>query len=173
MIEEVSAAIGKYKQKWTELISERADRQFFEGLKPLAVGWKTEDLAEFDRRFAELRDRCDHIHIGLINNRWIATMHLKEDVLPMGITVVKLMQRREGSNDTPGLDNIDFRIASNEFDAKEVLAKEPSLKWEEESNGFADWISVWFGDCEAKLRTESVLQVCIAELRAIEEEISK
>jgi hypothetical protein len=171
MIQEVSAAIGEYQQKWEAMVKDRANQDFFNRLKPIAVGWKTLDLADFDKRFAELRDHCDHIHIGLINNRWIATMHLKAETLNWGITVVKLMQRRAGSNDPVGLDNMDFYSDVSEFTGKEVLQQEPSLKWETESNGFANWISVWFDGTEAKIRTESVLEVCIKELRDIDKRI--
>jgi hypothetical protein len=50
-----------------------------------------------------------------------------------------------------------------------VLHAEDDLKWNEERNGeHCKWISVWFAGSEAKLRTDTVLAPCIAEMQDIE-----
>jgi hypothetical protein len=164
VLKEYNQAIEEYHQKWHAFVAERQNQAFFKALTPTAVGWKTVDLVDFDKRFAELRDYCDQIHLGWINERWIGTLHLKEDARPWGIRIIKLMQRRPKSTDTTGLDHIDFY--SQEV-SKAKLQAESNLKWSEETNGShaeCKWLSIWFAGTEAKLRTDTVLQSCIDEL---------
>ena len=173
MLNELNQAIISYQAKWQALIGTRRDREFFQSLRPTAVGWKTVDLADFDKRFAELRPRCDQIHLGWVNDRWLATMHLKDAPLEWGISVIKLMQRRPGSSDAPGLDHLDF-LLHPEIEAKAVLASEPDIKWSEEANGAqCQWLSIWFVGTEAKLRLDSVLDACISELQTVNSKIQQ
>jgi len=166
MIQELNQAIEHYHQKWHELVAARTNRAFFEHLEPTSVGWKTVDRADFDTRFAQLRDQCDHIDLGWVNSRWIATMHLKDEPLRGNMRIVKLKERRPGSADAPGLDHLDFAVA-DQAQTAQLLAQESGLRWEEEVNGFGTWLSIWFADTEAKLRQHGVLDVCIAELQAL------
>lgn len=167
-MEELNTAIDIYNAKWQKLVAARRNKRFFEQLKPTAVGWKTEDFVDFQGRFHDLRDDCDQIHLGWINDRWIATMHLKDGgQLGLDLRVIKLMQRRPDSTDAVGLDHIDFLIPEN-VDAPTILAAESGLSWTDEKNGqFCKWISLWFENTEAKLRTDTVVGVAIAELQAI------
>lgn len=170
MIEDVNESLKSYWSTWQDLLAERHDRRFFENLKPLAVGWKTEDAADFERRFADLRDQCDQIHFGWMNERWIVVLHLKDVALFKNIELIKLMQRRPDSTDSPGLDHVDF-YSPAVAQADAILAKEPSLHWTHEENGPCKWISVWFDSTEAKLRTDTTLDVSIAELKEVKEEL--
>src|SRR2546423_1650460 len=126
MVNELNAAISDYEMKWKTLVAARKDQAFFEGMRPTSVGWKTTDVADFDKRFAILRDLSDQIHMGWMNERWIATFHLRSQKLNWGIEVVKLMQRRPGSSDPVGLDNIDFLMLSG-ISADALKAREPDL----------------------------------------------
>ena len=172
MLDELRTALEDYTVKWRAVVDGANATDFFEALKPTAVAWKTEDLTDFIARFDELQAVCDQVHLGWINERWLATMHLKDETLQEGITIVKLMQRRPGSTDAVGLDHVDFLI-TNGGDAKQVMTSEPALKWTEESNGErCKWISVWFDSLEAKLRSDTVLQVCADELLELQEKIS-
>lgn len=171
MLDEINGAIASYETAWELLVSGRSNQGFFKKLKPTAVAWKVEDIADFNKRFAQLRDLCDQVHLGWINERWLATLHLKNIVLVNGASVVKIMERRPGSNDPTGLDHVDFYIAGTD-DIKQVLHNEPDLKWTEEKNGdYCRWISLWFDSTEAKLRRDTVLQPCIDELEAVQEKI--
>lgn len=171
MLEDLNTAIDVYTAKWQQVVAERNNKRFFEQLKPTAVGWKTEDLAEYDRLFNELREVSDQIHIAWLNNRWLATMHLREQRLGLGIEVVKLMQRRPGSSDATKLDHIDFLIPEN-VDPKVILGAEAGLNWTDEKNGdFCKWISIWFDSTEAKLRVDTTVDVAIAELQAVNKKI--
>ncbi len=165
MIDELNQALAAYQKKWDELTLGRANAAFFHGLTPTAVAWKTQDLADFDRRFAGLRDQCDQIHLGWMNERWIAVLHLKDAKLGWGIRLIKLMQRRPGSLDATGLDHVDFS-SPTVHRADQLLAKAAGLTWTHEENGPCKWVSVWFDGTEAKLRTDTTLDVCIRELQA-------
>ncbi len=172
MIAEVmEKAIAAYRINWRDLFLGSTNKEFFKGLKPTAIGWKVTDLEEFDKLYADLRTQCDQIHLGWINERWLATMHLKETKLEWGIEVIKLMQRRPDSTDKTGLDHVDFQVSSLAV-TKTVLKSETNLKWTHETNNpHCEWFSVWFGSTEAKLREGTVLDVCISELKEANQHI--
>ena len=173
MVDELNTAIAQYQSKWQALVANRKDTAFFESLRPTSVAWKTIDLADFEKRYEELRDLSDQIHSGWVNERWLATFHLKEATLPLGITGIKLMQRRPASSDATGLDHLDFYFKPDTGQSgKTVLRQEPELEWTEEKNGeHCKWLSLWFADTEAKLRTDTVLDVCAQELKDVERQI--
>jgi hypothetical protein len=169
MIDELRASLKTYEEKWHALAAERSDKAFFEGLRPTSVAWKTEDLADYDARMAELRDLCDQIFVVWMNGRWIAKLHLKEGLLPWNLRIIKLMQRRPGSTDPTGLDHVDFYTTAA---IEPVLIAEQDLKWTFEKNN-AQWHSVWFEGGEAKIRNDTICGVCADELRETEKEILK
>jgi hypothetical protein len=171
MIDQLNQAIQAYRKKWEALLAERADQAFFGALRPISVGWKVADVQELDAAYQELRSLCDQTHAINKNDRWLTTLHLKDTQLPWGIEVINLMQRRPNSQDTLGLDNINF-LTDHFLAADEVLTKEPDLKWTHESNGpYSQWISVWFADTEAKIRPISVLDVSLAEFKEVRDKV--
>ena len=170
MIDELNAAIETYWAKWRALAETRADKQFFEGLRPTAVGWKFEDRSAYDIWLRALHDQCDFVVETWMNGRWIAKLHLRDDVrLARGIEVIKLMERRPGSRDALGLDHLDFYGPSIE-ETERILRGEPNLKWSRENNSAVqrhDWLSVWFEGGEAKLKPDTVLDIVCFELQEI------
>jgi hypothetical protein len=163
-VNELNSAIALYFKKWQAFVHDRQDQAFFADLQPTSIGWKTVDRADFDVRFATYRDLSDQVHLGWVNGRWLATFHLAEAPLDLGIQIIKLMERRPGSSDAVGLDHLDFYVPPG-VSAKEKAAAEAGVKWSEEMNGeHCQWISLWFDGTEAKLRGDSVIDVCIAEL---------
>jgi hypothetical protein len=175
MIDELNQAIEAYHAKWHDLTMGRKDKAFFERLKPIAVAWKVEDLSDFDRRITSLRDACDQIHFGWLDERWLATLHLKQPALRENISVIKIMQRRPGSTDAVGLDHVDF-LLPDDTDAMAVLNSEPNLTWTNETSGtYCKWLSLWFANTEAKLRTKGLTtpDVCIRELEEMRTAVMK
>lgn len=165
----LNQAIAKYQTKWQKLLGNLKDQTYFSDLQPTSVAWKTSDLEEFQAFFAELQKESLQVHLAWVNERWLATVVLKKP-LAWDITLVKLMQRRPNSTDAIGLDHLDFYVTSNQPTAKLVVEKEPILKWSEERNGeHCRWLSLWFDDTEAKLRSDTVLDVCAAELKTAEQ----
>jgi len=164
-MDEYARAIETYKEQWEAFAGSRQDKAFFRAQRPTAVAWKVRDMDELLERFAALRGQCDQIHWGWINGRWLLTLHLAHGTLPWQITLVKLMQRKPGAADPTGLDHIDFYHPGN---APERLEAEPGLRWNSEVNGqTCRWLSVWFAGTEAKLRTDTVMHVCAAEMEGI------
>lgn len=169
MIDELNEAITGYQDKWRQLVAARKDKAFFEALKPTSVCLKVADRAELDTRVKAVREYADHIHAGWINERWLVTVHLRGLQLAEGIEIVKLYQQRPGSSDAVGLDHLDFYGADINED---ILADEPDLKWTHETNGeHCSWVSLWFAGTEAKLRTDTTLDVCAKELQEINQRV--
>lgn len=173
MLEELQTAIKNYLEKWAALVDQCIDKPFFERLRPVAVGWKVADREEYDRVYAELHDACDKIIETWMNERWIAKMHLKETTLRGGIEIIKLMQRRPGSEDAVGLDHVDF-YSPEVAQAKDILEQEPALKWTIENNDAVEgyeWLSVWFANTEAKLKANTVIDIVTHELQELNQRI--
>ena len=163
MVDDMQASVGEYLESWAELTKGCTDADYFTRFQPTAVGWKFTDRSAVMKAFEELREECDQIHFGWINERWVIAMHLKELVLPGDIRIVKLMERRPGSTDKVGLDHVDFYTPAD--DILQHVKEESELDWNEEKNGtHCKWISVWFERGEAKLRNDTVLQVCADEM---------
>lgn len=170
MLEEINTALDIYLAKWQKFAAARKNKALFESLHPAAVGWKVADFGEFQRRLHELCQACDQIHMGVLNDRWIATLHLRDQKLGLGIELIKLMQLRPGSKDALGLDHLDFLLPAG-TDTKSVLTQEQGLKWTDEKNGLCKWTSIWFDNTEAKLRADTTFDVCAAELTAVSKKI--
>jgi hypothetical protein len=174
MIDEINKAIESYQTKWQALVDGRADKAFFEALRPTAVGWKVADRSEYNRVCAELRDKSDRVIETWMNGRWIAKFHLRDSKLNGDVEIIKIMQRRPGSNDAVGLDHIDFYAPEFEH-AEQILKAEPDLKWSWESNDVIegyDWLSIWFAETEAKIKADTVLGVIIKELGQLDERLT-
>lgn len=164
MIDELNDAVAQYQSKWKTLVAARQNKEFFEALKPVAVGWKTTDRAEYDRICTELHDQSSQLIETWMNGRWVAKFLLRDTQLTGGIEIVKIMQRRPNSTDSVGLDHLDFYGVT---DAESILKNETDLQWTREKNDIIDgydWLSIWFDGTEAKLKTDTVLDIIIAEL---------
>lgn len=99
----------------------------------------------------------------------MAKLHLKDAKLANGAELVKVLQRRPGSTDAVGLDHVDF-FSPEVAGAEPILKQETDLKWTWESNDVIagyDWISVWFDGTEAKLKSDTVLDIIQAELKEL------
>lgn len=166
MIDELNTAISEYWTKWQALVAARHNKAFFEGLKPTAAGWKVTDRAEYDRICKELHDQSDRIVETWMNGRWIAKCVLRDSELSGHIKIIKVMQRRPGSDDAIGLDHLDF-YSPPLTEVESVLQKESDLKWTRETNDILegyDWLSIWFEGTEAKLKNDTVLDIIATEL---------
>lgn len=175
MIEGIHAAVNEYKQKWEALIGSAKNKEFFAGLKPISVGWKVADIAEFDSAVVKLRGSCDQIVHVRMNSRWIAKMILREDSgLPWDLRVVKIMQVRPGSTDALGLDHVDF-YSPKEYPQIEKILNTEAFKWTAEKNEASSpdfvWASIWFGGTEAKIKNYTVLDIYSNQLARISAQV--
>ena len=174
MIDDLNTALGDYFSRWHDLCRGRKDTLFFDNLKPVALGWKVQNRDEYDRILTELHDKADKIIETWMNERWIAKVHLKDEKLTGNIELVKIMLRRPGSTDAVGLDHLDF-YAPEFSRAEQVLQAETDLRWSWESNDVIegyDWLSVWFDHTEAKIKSDTVLDIVAAELQDLSKRIT-
>lgn len=171
-MEELRQALAAYQKKWETLLAEHADDEILHSLVPTAVAWKVADLDTYNELLTQWQDKIDQLQSKWLNGRWITCAVLREGQdVGWGIHIVKFMQRRPGSDDALGLDHVDFyspQVAS----AKEgLLTNTAGLKVTDEENGACKWLSLWFADTEAKLRTGTTLHVCAEELLEAERRI--
>ena len=165
MITEITEGLETYTAAWQEWVGQRTNKPFFEGLLPTSVAWKVADLAAYNMAVSALQPLSDQMHAAVVNERWLATFHMRNP-LPGGVQLIKLMQLRPGSQDAIGLDHMDFYTPIADDELANRLRAEANLKWQlEASNKFCSWYSVWHKGGEAKLRTQTVLDVCIAEMK--------
>ncbi|HSW81635.1 MAG TPA: hypothetical protein VLG40_04515 [Candidatus Saccharimonas sp.] len=167
MLEELNRAVHNYFSEWRAFVGARPNKEFFATLVPTAVAYKTVDAADFESRLAKLRPLCDHISLTWLNERWVASMHLKNVVVGESIQVIKLMMRRPNSTDPTGLDHVDFYHA-NKQEILQALQADPTIKATHETNGpRCAWESVWFSGGEAKLRTDTVIDQVIGDFKEV------
>jgi hypothetical protein len=172
MLDQITGELNTYTQKWNALIGRVQNKSFFEALKPVAVGWKVADRTEYDKLYAEIHDQCDRTIETWMNGRWVAKMHLKDASLTGGIEIIKIMERRPGSTDALGLDHVDYY--SEDSHIQQALEAESDIKWSVESNDVIagyEWLSVWFDNTEAKIKSDTVLDIIVKELEEINDHI--
>ncbi|MGH7195912.1 MAG: endonuclease/exonuclease/phosphatase family protein [Candidatus Saccharimonadales bacterium] len=112
-----------------------------------------------------LMPETEQVHIGTVNQRFIASVLLRQPVKD-GIKIIKILERRAGSSDLLGLDSIDFIIKDLQQSYQTLRKAGASVI--EESNDMHNWLSLRFGaqKYEAKLVDYVVLQVAVKELQA-------
>lgn len=173
MLDDINAALRDYYTRWQELVDTRKDGEYFKELKPVTVGWKVADLAQYDDVRSQLRPMAGLMHERRMNNRWLSSIVLEDVELEGGICVIKLMQRRPASDDPLGLDHVDF-YTPDVIGLEEMMDREPDLKATQERNDALDnysWISIWFDGTEAKIKQYTVLKLAGEELQTIEDQI--
>lgn len=160
MHESLEDALKQYQAAWTDWCG--AVHMDTSNAQPTAVGWKVPDLEAFMEALQMYLSDSPQVHIADVNNRKLASIVLTE-ALPMGIKVIKLMQRRLGSDDALGLDHVDFTV--KDLSEVEVMLKSAHTEYEWQSNDAHKWISARItGGREAKFVDHTVLEVGAKEL---------
>lgn len=173
MFDEVNRALEDYFGKWQALIDNRKDahnKEFFERLKPTAVGWKAANFDEYKRILDEIRASADLINECWMNERWVATIHLRDAKLSGDIEIIELLQSRPSGEPKSGLDFVDF-FCTEETNAKAVLAEENDINATHEENGNHQWTSIWFDAGEAKLKNYLGVDLVSLDAQAISNKI--
>lgn len=160
MINEIKDQLELYRADWVNWLNSVGLDQ--KGLAPTAAGWKVSNAGEFLSHTELLIPLSSQAHIADVNDRKIGSFVLKE-YLPMDLQVIKLMQRRTGSNDKLGLDHIDFTV--NDLDTIEIFLKKMNVPYEWQSNDMHRWISARIvQNREAKFVDHTVLDVGSEEM---------
>ena len=160
-----------YDAAWEQLV-DKNDLQAFEQLAiPTTISWKVDGHKALFDNLEQLAAQTEQVHIGSVNNRFIATIVLLEPY--RDIRLIKILERRAGSSDLLGLDSIDY-LVENVTAVSEQLAKATDCTLQKEHNDWHSWLSMRFGEkreFEAKFTDHLVLQVAQKEMSQAEKEI--
>jgi hypothetical protein len=171
-LKKLYAELGRCLEGWKVYEKDLIKQGLPGPLKPTAVGFKVADLAEFKSTVDGLLDLSEQLHVGTVNDRFIGTFVLKNPLDTAYIRLIKILQRRPGSDDPLGLDHIDFFI--KDISAAEQCLATARANWEHESNEVHQWLSVRFGEdlqYEAKLLNHTSLSAGITEMKLAEDDI--
>jgi hypothetical protein len=160
----LAEALNDYEDAWARFLSAYKLDDFLELVTPTTISWKVADKAELFKNLEQLGDLTEQVHIGTVNDRFIASVLLYKPVKSMQI--VKILERRTSSEDALGLDSIDYFVKDNEVIYKMLKKAEANIV--KDHNSMHDWLSLRFGEdnrYEAKFTTHLVLEVGIKELR--------
>jgi len=125
---ELQLSYEEYVQHWQALLEAQKLNDSLGAMKPIAVGWKVATIDAYNSLYQDFRTASDRIVETWMNGRWIAKMHLRELRIGDDIEIVKLMQRRPGSDDAVGLDHVDF-LCSDITKIEAVLQAQNAVKW--------------------------------------------
>ncbi len=169
--EALSQSLDKYFMKWDEYVARMGLYGIAEKMRPVAVGWKVGSRAEYRRVMSVLDNYALQIHSVTVGKRKIATVVLNEP-LARGITVIKVIERREGSRDVVGLDHVDFYLPMIEGIAE--MLERGEANWRRQGSGEYKRLSVRFGPeslYEAKIIDHTVLNIAADELNYASQKI--
>lgn len=162
--EALSQSLDKYFSKWDEYVARMGLFSVAEKMRPVAVGWKVGSKAEYRRVMSVLDNFAVQIHSVSVGKRKIATVVL-EKPLARGVSVIKVIERREGSRDVVGLDHVDFYLPI--VDGIAEMLERGEANWRRQGNDTYKRLSVRFGPesmYEAKIIDHTVLNIAADEL---------
>lgn len=169
--EALSQSLDRYFMKWDEYVARMGLFSIADKMRPVAVGWKVGSRAEYRRAMSVLDNFAMQIHSVSVSGRKIATVVL-EKPLVRGISVIKVIERREGSRDVVGLDHVDFYLPIVEGIAE--MLERGEANWRRQGNGQYKRLSVRFGPeslYEAKIIDHTVLNIAADELNYASQKI--
>lgn len=155
-----------YSAEWDRFIEAFSLQSLTGAIKATAVGWKVESLTAFDICTSQLLAYSPQVHIGPVNEVRLIGSFVFPEPIYREARVLKLMQRRPGSEDPLGLDHVDFTV--EDISATQTVLEAAGVEVVPENNEVHSWLSVRFGQDdrqEAKFVDHNVLDACIAELQ--------
>lgn len=169
--EALSQSLDRYFMKWDEYVARMGLFGIADKMRPVAVGWKVGSRAEYRRAMSVLDNFAVQIHSVSVAGRKIATVVL-EKPLARGISVIKVIERREGSRDIVGLDHVDFYLPIVEGIAE--MLERGEANWRRQGSDTYKRLSVRFGPeslYEAKIIDHTVLNIAADELNYASQKI--
>lgn len=162
--EALSQSLDRYFMKWDEYVARMGLYSIAEKMKPVAVGWKVGSRTEYRRVMSVLDNYASQIHSVGVGKRKVATV-LLDKPLVRGISVIKVIERREGSRDVVGLDHVDFYLPI--VDGIAEMLERNEANWRRQGSDNYKRLSVRFGPeslYEAKIIDHTVLDIASDEL---------
>jgi len=157
----ISQAIVDYRKAWVKLL-EQSDSLKLDA-RPTTLSIKVADKAALYKILQDNADNIEQVHIGTVNDRYIASAALKRPY--QGLPILKILERRPGASDPLGLDSLDYLV--NDIEQTFRALQNAGLAVLKEHNEVHEWLSLRFGDknqFEAKFTDHLVLEVAIKEL---------
>lgn len=158
----IETSLNDYRQAWLSLLQQAESLALEARATTLSI--KVADKDAILNMLSINQTEIEQVHIGTVNDRFIASVLLDEPY--QGMPILKILERRPGSEDPLGLDSIDYLVPDLEhtFELLEAAGL-PVLK---ENNDVHAWLSLRFGPdqrFEAKFTDHLVLAVAIKELQ--------
>ncbi|HSX36915.1 MAG TPA: hypothetical protein VLG13_02245 [Patescibacteria group bacterium] len=160
----LQTSLGEYEAAWKAFLVDNRLEQLEQIAVPTTLSLKVANKAELFRYLEDNAGNIEQVHIGTVNDRYIASAALKEPI--DNLPILKILQRRPGSSDSLGLDSIDYLVKSTEEVFR--LLQGAGATIEKQHNEVHAWLSLRFGSkkqYEAKFTDHVVLEVAIKELR--------
>jgi hypothetical protein len=166
-------ALLRYKIAWRKLIEEYELEDFTNFAIPTTISWKVANKDQLYEDLYKIRKETEQVHIGTVNDRFIASAVLHEP-FEDDLWIIKILERRAGSKDALGLDSIDYLVPDLQrtYDG----LKAAGLYVVKEHNEVHEWLSMRFGNndqFEAKFTDHLVIAVAGKELKIAEDAILK
>src|SRR5665213_3361239 len=98
---QLDTALAEYHQAWAIYVAEHPSA-VFETAKATTLSLKLADKASLFKILKDNIAEIEQVHIGTVNERYIASAALFHDFA--GLPILKLLERRPGSDDPLGLD---------------------------------------------------------------------
>lgn len=161
----VREALDAYEAAWKAFLVVHHLESLKQIARPTTLSWKVATKTELFANLEAIARLTEQVHIGTVNNRFIASVVLHEP-LENGLAIIKILERRTGSNDALGLDSIDYLV--DDTDHVLALLRAAQAQVAAEHNEVHDWLSLRFGESnqfEAKFTDHLVIDVAIKELK--------
>lgn len=159
----LKTALQAYKSAWKAFIVINHLEALEYTLEPAAISWKVEHKVALLTNLRLLADKASQVHIGTVNDRFIATAVLREPY--ENFPYVKILERRRAVHDPLGLDSLDYRV--QDLERTFGVLRKARARITKESNSAHTWLSLRFGNndqFEAKFIDHSLLDIAINEL---------
>lgn len=161
----LKVALAEYQNAWKAFIVINHLEPLEHTMRLVAISWKVEHKVALYGNLRLIGGQAEQVHIGTVNDRFIAMAVLKKEYA--GARIIKLLERRVGSQDPLGLDSLDYQVA--DLDITFDLLKAAGARVEKEENEVHGWLSLRFGknhEYEAKFIDHSLIDVAVKELEA-------
>jgi hypothetical protein len=170
--ETLKKALEDYNAAWKAFLVVRHLETLEHTAVPNTISWKVADKADLFAVLESLKTDAEQMHVGTVNDRLIASVVLHKPY--DGMSIVKILERRPGSDDPLGLDSLDYMVKDPEHTYE--LLKDAEAHIVKESNEVHDWLSLRFGknlEFEAKFVDHLVLAVAIKEMEIAQTKLLK
>lgn len=166
---DIQGSLAAYHKAWQEIVRSWNYNDY--GVAT-TLSIKVADKVTLFQLLEVNADNIEQVHIGTVDDRYIASAMLRQPY--ENLPILKVLERRPGSEDLLGLDSIDYLVDSTEKVFERI--QRAGLPIVKESNEVHSWLSVRFGAAqqfEAKFTDHLVLEVAIKELRMTSEQLKR